>query len=403
MGKITAATVIDDVPTTIGDYTPSNWYTNPDYRGLSTVREGIRDSMNILAVKNMYNTGVGNCYNYLLNFGFTTLTPDDGKYVTTALGGIEYGVTQLETAAAYGTIANGGIYIKPHFYTKVLDANGKVLLDNNPEPKRVLSETTAYILTNMMEDVITSGTGTTAKFQNISMPIAGKTGTTSENKDLFFCGYTPYYVASIYLGYDTPMPVATETQTYHEKIWRYIMEQIHANLEPKDFEVPDGIVTVDVCEDSGMLPTDACRNDPRGSRVHSEIFAAGTQPTEYCTVHKTVTVDTSTGYVANAYCPPEFVKTITGIIRPIPYNGDAYIPDKQYELSATLAEGTVCPVHTAPVSTPAPSPTAAAPDLGWPFSVFPPGAAEQTEPPGAAASGAPAATARSTVVLPPPD
>jgi len=281
MNLITATTVLEDAPFTVADYSPSNWYSG--YRGSATVRVGIRDSMNILAVKNMYNTGVDNCFNYLMQFGFTTLSPENDKYLPTALGGITNGVTQLETAAAFGAIANNGVYYKPYFFTKVIDNEDNLLLETVPEGVQVLKRSTAYVLTDMMKDVITSGTGTSAKFKSIEMPISGKTGTTSDDKDLFFSAFTPYYSASIYLGYDTPKSMSGNTSSVHMKIWNYIMEQVHASLENRDFEVPDDVVVVDLCTSSGKLATSSCISSERSRR---EVFAIGTQPTGYCNYHK---------------------------------------------------------------------------------------------------------------------
>ena len=338
MGKITAATVIDDVPYVYGGtnppYSPRNWWPGA-YRGLSTVREGIRDSMNVITVKNLINTGIDACYDYLLNFGFTTLSDRD-KVAAMALGGID-GVTQLELTAAFGAIANKGQYIDYAFYDKVLDHDGNVILENKSETRQVLKKTTAFILTDMMKDVITSGTGGSARFKNSSMPISGKTGTATDTKDLMFAGYTPYYVASIYMGHD--MPKAMNENKRHMLLWSHIMEQIHEGLEVKSFEMPEGIVTAGICQESGKLAVSGlCDHDPRGSRVRSEYFASGTQPTESCDVHVSVTIDTSTGMKANSYCPEEVTETVIGIVRPEPYTGDGSVEDRQYELSSSSFE-----------------------------------------------------------------
>ncbi len=281
-GKITAATLIKDEPYTIGDYSPSNWW-GKSYRGNCTARVGIRDSMNILAVKTMVETGLDVCYDYLLNFGFTTL--EDDNHAATALGGLSKGVTQLETAAAYGTIANLGEYKRPMLYSMVLDHEGNVLLENNSEPRQVLKATSAYILTQMMSSVVNDpkGTGTAAKFKSSKMPVVGKTGTTTKTKDLTFAGYTPYYAASIWFGYDEyDTTVASmeslKNQHAHVDVWRIIMEKIHANLEVKEFPQPDGIKEVKVCAASGMLPNGGCE-------TITEYFAEGTEPNKHCTGH----------------------------------------------------------------------------------------------------------------------
>lgn len=281
-GKVTAATLIKDEPYTIGKYSPKNWW-GKSYRGECTVRTGIRDSMNILAVKTMVDTGIDVCYDYLLNFGFTTLENDN--HAATALGGLEHGVTQLEVGAAYGTIANLGEYKRPMLYSMVLDHDGNVLLENNSEPRQVLKATSAYILTQMMSSVVNDpkGTGTAAKFKSTSMPVVGKTGTTTDTKDLTFVGYTPYYVGSIWFGYDrydttVPNMNGLSNQHAHIDVWRQVMEKVHQGLEVKQFPQPDGISEVKVCKVTGMKPNGGCE-------TITEYFAKGTEPTKYCHGH----------------------------------------------------------------------------------------------------------------------
>lgn len=342
MGVLTPATVIDDVPLDLNGYKPKNWYKG--YEGLSTIRDGIRDSMNIVAVKAMNQAGIDASYQYLLKMGFTTLENDN--HASTALGGLTKGVTQLETAAAYGMIANGGKYYKPSFYTKVYDHNGRLLLEKQSQPTQVIKESTAYCVTDMMKDVITSGTGTKAKFKNINMPIAGKTGTTQNSKDLTFTGYTPYYVGSIWLGYDRyddkiKNMEALKDQSVHLKVWQYVMEKIHEGLEVRNFEKPGGIVVKSICSESGKIAVPGlCDNDPRGSRIRSENFVEGTEPTENCDVHKSASFCSESDMSATAFCPN--VYTQVGIVRPEPYEGSEYIKDKKYEIKY----GGNCTIHS---------------------------------------------------------
>lgn len=335
MGVLTPATVIDDVPFTKGNYSPSNWYSG--YRGLSTVREAIKDSMNIIAVKALDKVGVQAAYNYLLNLGFTTLEND--THLATALGGLTKGVTQLEVTAAYGTIANGGKYLEPKFYTKVLDNNGEILLDTEDrEPVQVLKETSSFLLTDMMKDVITSGTGTKAKFKSTKMPVAGKTGTTQDTKDLTFVGYTPYYVAGIWTGYDRydklvpNMRKILKNESYHLNIWRTIMEELHKDLKVVEFEKPSGIETEKICIDSGRPVTDLCVSDPRGSRARNEYFAKGTLSRRPCSVHSSISVCSVSNKLPGPFCPKDKIIQRVGIIRPIEYTGSASVADKAYEL-----------------------------------------------------------------------
>lgn len=260
LGKITAATtIVDEKYTTPDGYTPRNWW-GASYRGAVTPRTGIRDSMNVIAVKIMVETGIDLCYDYLLNFGFTTLENDN--HAATALGGLTNGVTQVEVAAAYGTLANNGEYLKPMFYDKVLDHDGNILLENNHEPNQVVKSSTGYILTDLMTSVVTEGTGTAARLRTTSMPVSGKTGTTTNSKDLTFVGYTPYYVGSIWLGYDRYDDVVQNMngvdQTAHLRLWRRIMDRVHEDLEVIDFPIPDTVERATVCRISGKKASGGC-------------------------------------------------------------------------------------------------------------------------------------------------
>ncbi len=345
MGVLTPATVIDDVPFSKGNYSPKNWYSG--YRGLSTIREAITDSMNVVTVKAMDMIGVDACYQYLLNFGFTTLENDN--HLATSLGGLTKGVTELELTQSFATIANGGKYIEPKFYTTVLDRHGKVLLDaNERKPVQVLKETSAFLLTDMMKDVVSSGTAGKANFKSIKMPIAGKTGTTQETKDLAFVGYTPYYVAGIWTGYDRydktvpNMQRILKSKSYHLNIWREIMERLHKDLPNVAFPVPEGIVKANICQESGLLATELCKLDPRGNRTRTEFFAEGTQPKDECDVHIGVDICKDSNKIAGEFCPPESIEKRSGIVRPIPYNGSAPIEDQKYEINFP---DSACDIH----------------------------------------------------------
>ena len=351
MERITPATVIDDVP--FEHHPFRNYYGH--WRGLQTVRQGVYDSLNVVTVRNMHNIGIDNCFNYLLNFGFTTLAEREeiggqiftDRTLSASLGGLTHGVTQLEVAAAYGVMANDGIYVKPRFYSRVYDHDGNIILNHsNEEPRRVLKAQSAYLLTHMMQDVLTVGTGGRARFREVKMPIAGKTGTTTATKDLSFAGYTPYYVASIWLGFDGGDPMR-DNSGYHMNLWRNVMEKIHADLEYREFERPEGIVSASVCRQSGQLGVSGlCDHDPRGNMIRSEIFIAGTVPNESCQVHVRISIDTSTGMPAGPFCPPDLVESVVRIVRPIPYIGDAVPNDRQYEVRREELGGQECVFHS---------------------------------------------------------
>ncbi|WP_105619386.1 transglycosylase domain-containing protein [Vallitalea okinawensis] len=359
----TPATIIDDVPFTVEEaypkpYTPNNWYATSRrddwYWGLSTVRLGITQSMNILAVKTVYDIGLPTAFDYLQNFGFTTLVEADKGY-SLPLGGLTNGVTNFEITAAYGAIANGGVYTEPILYTKVVDQSGNIILENQPETHTVMKDTTAFLLTNMMEDVIKVGTGGRAAFEQISMPISGKTGTAQESKDLWFVGYTPYYVAGIWTGYDREMPILNNNY-YHLDLWQAVMEKVHMDkeLETQQFSRPSGITTAYICTESGQLATGLCEKDPRGSTARWEYFVAGTEPTEYCTVHVEAQICEDSGlFVREGYCPDDTIENKIFIQRPedmrlnyeeLDEETLAHIVDVQYEIPPSM-EGEYCNVH----------------------------------------------------------
>lgn len=319
----TLGTVIEDSPFNYGMSSAdadtnkvSNWWGDT-YRGLNTVQTGIQDSMNILAVKTMQNVGAQVSYQYLLDFGFTTLVPGDAN-LSTALGGVEYGVTPLELCAAYATIANHGVYNKPVFYTQVVDKNGKILLENNDENRQsrtVLKETTADLLTIGLEKVVTSGTGTAAAFGG--MDVAGKTGTSQNTRDLLFTGYTPYLTACIWTGYDDNLNIGGNIN--HTALWSNIMAQIHdvKGYGAAAFSLSGDIVPCSICTKSGKLAVGGlCDCDPEGSKVETYYYANGTQPTETCDVHTKLKICTASGKVATANCPAESVTEVVYRIVP---------------------------------------------------------------------------------------
>lgn len=334
---MTLATVQDDAPFTYSNGTSLRNYDDT-YRGFTTLRFAITKSINVVTVKTLTDISPQVGYDYLENFGFTTLDQKD-IVQSLALGGITNGVTNLELTAAYATIADGGTYTRPRFYTRILDHDGNVLIDNTAETHTVLKETTAFLLTDAMKDVVTVGTGTRANFGN--MAIAGKTGTTTKNRDALFAGFTPYYTCVVWCGYDDNSPQNKSGQTNTPKnLWKNVMGRIHENLEYKDFTQPDGIVTATVCKKSGKLAVEGlCDCDPRGSMVETEYFAAGTEPTEVCDHHISATICTVSGMLANEFCPTENRQTSVYII-----GGSPNTEDGPYLLTDTQNQ---CTVHTA--------------------------------------------------------
>lgn len=304
-GGLTLATVQDDAPYnyTTGEGAAVNNYDSR-YRGFTTLREAIIDSINIVAVKTLEQIEPALGYTYIKNYGFTTVDIEESGNLTLALGGLTDGVTNLELTAAYAAIANEGTYIKPKFYTRVLDHDGNVLIDNtSPESHTVLRETTAWLLTDAMKDVMTQGTGAPAYFGS-SMPQAGKSGTTTKNRDALFAGFTPYYTCVVWGGFDDNAPQKSNQTSYPKRIWKSVMSRLHEELPSKDFVKPEGIVTVGVCKESGKLAIPGvCDSDPRGNCIYTEYFAEGTAPTEVCDHHIRANICAESGQIVGPYCP----------------------------------------------------------------------------------------------------
>ena len=209
---------------------------------------------------------------------FSWLVNDDKNYSSMALGGLTTGVTVEEMAAAYSTFANGGIYIKPHTYSKVTNAAGELILENPTAGTRAMSESTSFIMTDLLSYPVEAsyGTARTAKFSQ--MPVYGKTGTTTDNYDKWFVGYTPYYVGAVWYGYDTPKAVSASSNPA-TAIWKKAMSSIHQNLTVKDFTPPESVKEVTICTNSGNIANSSC-NDIKA------YFKTGTQPTKKCYSHK---------------------------------------------------------------------------------------------------------------------
>jgi len=315
-GGMTLATPIDDSPFFYPgtEKEVNNWYNKtPPFMGLNTIRRGISYSMNVVAVKTMQQITPQVGFDYLKKLGFTTLvdyqvsadgTVHSDIVLPLALGGLTNGVSNIEMTAAFSSIANGGVYNEPYYYTKVLDHSGNVLLTTETTSRQVMKTSTAYLLTSAMQDTIVAGIGSTTQpaFLDYKMPIAGKTGTTTNSIDRWFCAYTPYYTCSIWMGFDNNFELENATQNY---IWRDVMEAIHKEkqLAYKEFTMPDSILTANVCTKSGLLAkTGICDTYAGGSTVRTEYFAKGTVPTEYCDCHVIATICLDTGHLATEYC-----------------------------------------------------------------------------------------------------
>lgn len=306
-GVLTAATVYDDVP-----YKSYKNYNN--FRGLLTIRYAIESSQNIPMLKAIQTVGVDKSLEFCKNLGLSHLDDEKDKNISFALGGLTHGATPLEMAAAYGAIANDGVYIEPTFYTKVVDGDGNIVLEPHQETRTVMSSATAYIVKEILTQPVKTGTSTSCRIPGMS--VAAKTGTTNKDFDRWLCGFTPYYTAATWYGYDESRTVSGWSLSPSTQIWISVMKQAHNGLKGKTFAStrPGNVVTATVCRDSGLLATEECKHDQRGDRTYSEYFIKGTVPTKKCATHVKVKICNESGLLANEYCTD--VKEEVYITRP---------------------------------------------------------------------------------------
>lgn len=267
------------------NYTLKSGKVVAGHRGPMSIKDAIVWSKNSIAVQVSDEITQELGYEYCEDFGISTLVDSEeinGKIYsdinqTLALGGLTHGVYNYELCAAYAAIANEGEYNTPTLYTKIVDHDGNVLLDGGGEKRTVIKKTTAGLLTMAMEAVVNGGTGSSCRLSN--MPVAGKTGTTTNDVDLWFCGFTPYYTCAVWGGYDDNKPCNSDT-TFRFRLWKNIMERIHSDLEYRDFDIYNSLIKKTVCADTGLLvSSEYCRGT-------TEYFAEGEVPTERCPGHK---------------------------------------------------------------------------------------------------------------------
>lgn len=353
-GVLTYGTVFDDTPVNFGNLTvdpetgestysrPSGYPKNTPnrYAGLMTVHDAIEVSKNTISWKALDALGLQNSYDFLTNnLGISTLVDkyvnssgtvfSDISYAPLSMGEFTYGVTVKELTSAYQIFANGGIFNEERIVLQILDSEGNVIIDNTRKSEIVMSVENAAIMTKMLQEVVQTGTASEIELKKY-VDCAGKTGTTSSKKDQWFVGYTPYYVCGIWFGYSMPRAL-DNFSSVPEQVWDDIMTEILSDRIQKDksgeenlktFTLPRSVVTATYCKDSGMLVSEACKHDPRGSRAEIGYFVKGTEPTEYCTTHILVDYDSSTKCVATPYCPHDTLTKVglINVVREMPFN-----------------------------------------------------------------------------------
>lgn len=310
-GVITPATVLDDYPVRLqadDNGTKKAWPKNSykGYKGLITLQTALRVSTNTTAVRVLELLTPSVSYDFMTQkLGFTTLVNDDLNSAALGLGGLTYGVNTVEMAAAYSAFANNGVYTRPRTYVEVRDNKGNLVLENKQESWVAMKESTAYSINELLKNVVRSGTGTEAAFSG--MTIAGKTGTTSRNHDRYFVGYTPYYTAAVWIGYDRNASIRASGNPAAQ-LWNKVMSRAHEALPNKDFEGNRAEMTqVTVCTRTGLLQGAGCAD------VQTVWVAASNAPALVCDGHVTMELCTESGKLATEYCPAECVQSVNAI------------------------------------------------------------------------------------------
>ena len=299
-GIITPATKYADNKTIfnegkINEYKPENYNK---FTGIRTVRSAVTTSQNIPFIKVLAELGTEKSIEYLKKMGISTLDENRDTGLPLAIGGLTYGVSPLEMAAAYAAIANNGNYIEPIFYTKVEDLDGKIVLEPTQKTEKVCSEDTAYMLKDLLVSVV-KDSGATASYCAISgIDVAAKTGTSNDDKDRWLCGFTNYYAGAAWIGFDDPEEVYVGNKRNPAgQLFSQVMKAIHKGLPGSTFQKTTNIITATVCSDTGLLATNKCSNK------YSEIFIKGKLP-DSCDGHTgNYTICTASGKLANEYCP----------------------------------------------------------------------------------------------------
>lgn len=315
LGKLSPGSGIDDSQLVNIQNGPGNYYGH--FNGYVTVRNAIAQSMNLPAVRAYMKVDPSYAITFAKNMGLKNLvtakenpSKNDESY-SFSIGGLTKGATVLEMANAYATIANQGVYVEPKLYTRVVDKDGKEILNNNSSTaKVVMKESTAYMLTSCLEEVVKTGTAAGYVRMRNGMAVAGKTGNTDNDIDQWFCGYTPYYTIACWNGYDYQdgaEPIGYRkigsfpyTSVY---LFNVVANAISEGQEVKQFTRPNTVTTAPLCKVSGLVATDACRRDPRGDQTGTDLVAKDSIPTDTCNIHKLVRICKDTNLIANEYCP----------------------------------------------------------------------------------------------------
>ena len=296
---IQASTVYEDTTTEFAGVNGGRSYRPKNaggYQGLCTVRKSIEVSSNIVNIKILSNIGAKTVVDYLHSFGLDTYTMEDDGFLSLAIGGVTHGSSTLQMAAAYATLANDGVYIEPTFYNKLVNSDGETILEPEQEKHRVISAANAYIVKQIMMDVVTGAQGTANECYMANFDVAAKTGTTDDDGDTWLCGITPYYAAATWNGFPESNSIPLYNVGNARKLWANVMKSVHKNKKAARFKKPDNVVTRTVCRTSGNLATKSCAS------TYTEYFTEDNLP-KNCAGHEAEKICKETGKLANEYCP----------------------------------------------------------------------------------------------------
>ncbi len=311
-GTISPATVIKDLPMNYDDGAwPRN--DNREYNYTRSIFRGVVRSVNAVAANTLQKIGAEYGFEFARDkFGISTLIEKDMQFASLALGAQEYGVRVRDMSCAFATFANKGVYREGRTYTKVYNSKGEVVLDNTQDNREILSEKTVNYMNYCLVNAVSGGTGSGADFYDVD--VAGKTGSTSSFRDRWFCGFTGYYTAAVWCGYDTPETINTTGGSYNPaaRLWKKVMEPIHEGFDNIRLYDSSKMTTVSVCLDSGKHATDACKADVRGGRIEDVRVYPEDSPSGRCNKHVLVDYCTVGEGVATDYCK-EFAKVDANI------------------------------------------------------------------------------------------
>ncbi|NFA60897.1 PBP1A family penicillin-binding protein [Clostridium sporogenes] len=345
--KATAATGFEDspIPVSIGRKYSSGEPYNPrnstnTYSGYVNVREALKRSINVVAVKLVDKIGLNTSVQYAEKFGIPIDQHDRTSMAALSLGELHKGTNPLIMAQAYGVFGNNGVYTEAKLYTKVVDRTGKIVLEPKTNARKAISQEAAFITYDMLQGPVSEGgTGSQANFGN--MEVRGKTGTSSDMKNLWFCGLTPYYSGAVWIGNDNSSTVNGVYSSSAAKLWGDIMKEFHVNLPYKQVQKPSSVVTANVDSISGKLPTQLSYRDPRGSTVYNEFFINGTIPTEYDDIHVEVQINKLTGKLASKFTPSFLVESRVFLRRD--YSPGVELLDQQWITPYSIDDGVGLP------------------------------------------------------------